>query len=51
MGLELTKIKYHRENEAINLTEAQALTMVSDVINTALAQSGVTAEIKVTDKK
>lgn len=47
MKLELKKIKYHREKQEIDLTEPQALLLVSDLITAALAQNGFTATIEV----
>ena len=46
MELRLSKLKYHRDKEEIELNEAQVLMLVADLVQANLAQSGFSCEIK-----
>lgn len=48
MELCLKNIKYHRDKDSsVSITEAQALTIIGDVVTATLAQNGFTAEVEV----
>lgn len=51
MDLVLKNIAYHREKDKIELTEPQALLLVSDVAKAALAQAGFTCDIEIQSKE
>lgn len=49
--LELTNIRYHRNKDVVEISEAQALLMVSDLILVALQQNGFTADIGIKESE
>ena len=49
MSLVINKIQYHRNKDFVEITDAQALLLISDMITAALGNSGFTAEITISN--